>query len=344
MNDQPATGKGAGSGGIRRPTMGDVAAAAGVSRALVSIVMRDAPGASEATRARVRGIARELGYVPDERARKLRQKSTRLIGIAFELQHHFHGDVVEHIYPAAARHGYDVALSAVSPTRDEATAIESLLRERCEAVIVLSVRSGTEHLAALGRSVPIVSVARRLDDPGISVVRGNDEAGERIAVDHLARLGHTRIAHIDGGDAPGSDDRRHSYRATMRRLGLGADIDVAPGGPTEEDGAVAMAELLARPEAPTAVCAFNDRCAAGALDYAARVGLRVPADVSVMGYDDSQLSRRTHVQLTTVSQDTASLAEQAVALAIERLDGRPAREVVVEPHLVVRGTTAPPPG
>lgn len=328
--------------GGHRPTMGDVARVAGVSRPLVSIVMRDAPGASDATRARVKRIAREMGYVPDERARKLRQKSSKLLGVAFELQHPSHGDVVEQIYLAAAERGYDVALSAVSPTRDEVTAVESLVRERCEALIVLSLQPDAEHLVAIAETVPVVLVARRLKVATMGIIRGDDRAGMRLAVAHAAKLGHARIAHIDGANAPGSADRRASYRKSMQHLGLAEHVDVVPGGPTEEDGAQGMRELLSRPMPPTAVLAFNDRCAAGALEYAVRSGLRVPEDISIMGYDDSRPSQRTHVRLTTISQDTREQAESAVELAIEQIHGKQPREVVVQPHLMVRNTTKAP--
>lgn len=100
-----------------------------------------------------------------------------------------------------------------------------------------------------------------------------------------------------------------------------------------------MRELLTRPSPPTAVIAFNDRCATGALDYAARTGLRVPQDVSIMGYDDSRLARIPDVQMTTVSQDARELARAAVDLALEQLQGQPPREIVVQPRLVVRETT-----
>lgn len=333
-----------GSGSRRRPTMGDVAKAAGVSRPLVSIVMRDAKGASDATRERVLQIAEELGYVPDDRARKLRQKSSRLIGVAFWLQHPFHGDVVEQLYVAAAERGYDLALSAVAPTRDETTAIESLIRERCEALIILSLKEDADHLRTVTTRVPVVSVARRLKEPTVAVVRGDDRAGLRMAINHLIALGHTRIAHIDGGRAPGSADRRSSYRKTMQRLHLEEHLDVVAGGPTEEDGARGMEELLSRPIRPTAVIGFNDRCAAGALDCAVRAGLSVPKDISIMGYDDSRLSRRTHVQMSTISQDTQAQAHEAVGLAIEQINGLPPREVIVQPRLIARETTSNPVG
>lgn len=338
----PADSVDAASRRVRSPTMGDVAKAAGVSRPLVSIVMRDVPGASPETREKVLRIAREMGYVPDQRARKLRQNSSRLIGIVFELQQPFHGDMVEQIYLSAAAQKYDVALSAIAPTRNEAAAVESLIRERCDALIVLGVKSHSDELRKVTARVPVVSVARRLKAPFLGIVRGDDRAGLRTAVGHLADLGHERIAHIDGADAPGSADRRSSYRKTMRRLGLADHIDVIAGGLTEEDGARGMSELLSRPLPPTAVIAFNDRCATGALNAATRTGLRVPQDLSIMGYDDSRLARIPHVQMTTVSQDAHQLARAAVELAIEQIEGQPPREIVVQPRLVVRETTQPP--
>src|SRR3954447_1153208 len=114
----------------RTPTMADVAARAGVSRALVSIVFRDQPGASEATRLKVREAAQALGYAPDQRARLLSRSRTRLVGVVFGLQHEFHGEVVEALYAAAAPHGYEIALSGSAPGRDETAAVASLLSYR----------------------------------------------------------------------------------------------------------------------------------------------------------------------------------------------------------------------
>lgn len=330
------------SGRSRWPTMIDIANAAGVSRPLVSMVMRDAPGASAATRERIKRIAQEMGYVPDERARKLRQGSSELIGIVFELQQPFHGDVVEQVYLAAERSGYDVTLSAVSPTRTEKTALDSTLRERCETVIVLGTKSDPEALSAFAEKVPLVAVARRFKAPTFGVARGDDKAGMRMAVEYLAGLGHTRIAHIDGADAPGSADRRASYRRTMQRLGLGDHIDVVSGGLSEANGAAGLTSLLSRPIRPTAVVAFNDRCATGALDVAVKAGVDIPGDLSLMGYDDSRLARLPHVQMTVVSQDAPELARAAVTLALEQVNGLPPREIVVKPRLVIRETTGQP--
>ena len=128
----------------------------------------------------------------------------------------------------------------------------------------------------------------------------------------------------------------------MRRAGLGDRALVIGGGLTEQEGAAAAAVLLARPSLPTAVVAFNDRCAVGLLDVLLRAGVAVPGDVSVVGYDDDRLSRLPHVNLTTIAQDAPSLARLAVERAVESLGAPvPGGELVIAPRLVVRGTTAP---
>src|SRR5919107_6420994 len=133
----------------RRPTLADVAARAGVSTALVSIVMRDVPGASAATRERVRRAADEIGYRPDTRARLLRSSRSQLLRVVFGVQHAFHGDLLAGLYDAAEQAGYELALSAVTPGRGEQRAVDSLLRARCEALVLLGPSSPTAHLTDL---------------------------------------------------------------------------------------------------------------------------------------------------------------------------------------------------
>ncbi|WP_405945856.1 LacI family transcriptional regulator [Streptomyces prunicolor] len=330
----------------KRPTLAHVAARAGVSVALVSIVMRGAYGASATTRERVLKAAEEIGYRPDTRARVLRSNRSRLLGVQFGLRHPFHTDLVEGIYAAAEPAGYQVALSAVAPTRGERQAVEALLADRCEALVLLGPEVPAARLAHLATQVPVVSVARRLRPapPAVDVVRTADDEGARQAVDHLVALGHRAIAHIDGGKAPGAADRRRGYRTAMHRHGLDGHVRVLPGGLTEDDGARAARTLLAEKTRPSSVLAFNDRCATGVLDTFLRAGVSVPGEISVVGFDDTSLSRLAHIDLTTVAQDVPRLAELAVGRAIARLDREavPDGEQVVAPHLVVRGTTAPP--
>ena len=325
----------------RRPTLADVAARAGVSTALVSIVMRDAPGASTATRDRVRRAAAEIGYRPDSRARLLRSSRSRLLGVVFGVQQDFHGDLVSGLYAAADRVGYELALSAVTPGRDEQRAVGSLLQDRCEALVLLGPQSPTAALADLATRLPVVVVARPVRSSAVDVVRTADDEGARLAVEHLLALGHRDVVHVDGGRAPGAAERRRGYQEALRAHGL--DAHVLPGGPTEEDGAAAARRLLSGP-LPGAVTVFNDRCALGLLDVLRRAGRTVPGDVSVVGYDDSRIARLSSVDLTSVAQDVEQLTTLAVGRALERLDSTPVRqrELVVPPRLVVRTTTAPP--
>jgi len=191
------------AGPERRPTLTDLARTAGVSVALASIVMRDAPGASEATRARVKIIADELGYRPDRRAKLLRQTRSRLLGVTFEVRQAFHGDLIEGIYAAAEPAGYGVLLSGVAPGRSEARAIAALQDDRCEALILLGPRTATGRLNDVAKRQPVVVVARTVRSAAIECVRVDDVVGMDLAVGHLADLGHRRIAYLDGRSAPG---------------------------------------------------------------------------------------------------------------------------------------------
>ena len=261
--------------------------------------------------------------------------------MTFGAEHPFHADLLEGIYLAAEPAGYDVALSALTPSRGEDRAIDALLDYRCEALLLLGSEAPAARLAELARQLPVLVVARRVRAASVQVVRTADDEGIRLAVEHLTSLGHRDIVHLDGGQAAGAADRRRGYRAAMREHGWPARL--RPGGLTEQAGGAAARQLLAE-GLPTAVIAFNDRCAVGLLDTVLRAGVRVPGDLSVVGYDDDRLSRLAHVNLTTVGQDVPELASLAVRRLIARLDGTPARsrEDVVAPHLIVRGTTAAP--
>jgi DNA-binding LacI/PurR family transcriptional regulator len=328
----------------RRTTLADVAARAGVSVPLVSIVMRDAPGASDATRERVRQAAEELGYRPDSRARLLRRSRSRLIGVVFGVQHAFHGDLVSGLYAAADAVDHELALSAVTPERDERRAVATLLQDRCEALILLGPQLPTSALAELTARIPLVVVARAVRHRDVDVVRTDDAAGLHQAVDHLVGLGHHRIAHIDGGRAPGAAERRRGYHHALERHGLGRFAQVVRGGLSEDDGAAAAAAILGARVRPTAVTVFNDRCATGVLDVLRSSDVTVPGEMSVVGFDDSRLARLSHVSLTTVAQDTQRITAGAVRRAIARIEGDALgdRAQVVAPHLVVRSTTASP--
>ena len=271
------------------------------------------------------------------------RRRTRLLGVSYAVRHPFHGELVEALYAAADRHGYDVELSAVAPTRDESRAIRTLLDHRCDGLILLGPDQRPRVLAELATAVPTIVVARKVTAAGVDVVRGDDTDGLRQAVEHLVALGHRRIVHVDGGRAPGAAERRVGYKTAMRRAGLGEQIWVVGGGLTEDAGADAARRILREAPRTTAVAVFDDRCAIGLLVTMRRAGRDVPGELSVVGYDDSVLARLGHVGLTTIGLDAARLAELAVGRAVARLEGeaRVDDELVVAPDLVVRSTTAP---
>jgi DNA-binding LacI/PurR family transcriptional regulator len=326
-----------------RPTMEDVAAQAGVSRALVSIVFRNQPGASEATRQRVRDVASKLGYAPDQRARLLGRKRTGQLGVAFSLQHGFHGELVEAMYAPAEHSGYELVLTGFAPSRSEGRAIDDLLAYRCEAVIVVGPTMRTRDLVALSKQLPTVVLARRLPGGAVDVVRTDDIDGAQQATQHLIAQGHQRILHIDGGRAPGAAERRRGYRQSLVAAGLNP-MPFIGGGLTELDGARAgntvAAMLRRRRSKPSAVFAFNDQCALGLLQAVRAAGFTVPDDLAVVGYDDSRVARLPWVELTTIGQNVRELAKKAVDQAVARTHHPADRlETIVSPELVVRSTS-----
>jgi DNA-binding LacI/PurR family transcriptional regulator len=327
-----------------RPRLEDVAAEVGLSQASVSLVLRGAAGPSAATRERVLEAAARLGYRPDRAASLLARRRSRLIGVMLDIRSDYHGELVEDIHEVAEQHGYDLVLSTVTRTRDERRAVETLLDSRCEALVLLGPDAPAAWLAALDRQLPVVVVGRPFPSAGVDVVRAADDVGVGLAIDHLVGLGHSDIAYVDGGAGEIAAGRRLGYGDAMRRHGLGDRVRVVPGDHTEEAGIRAASVLTGAAPRPTAVVTFNDRVAVGLLDALSRAGVTVPGDISVVGFDDSPLSRLAHVDLTTVSQSSHELTEHAVASVVERLDGGRTehREVVLTPRLVVRSTTGPP--
>jgi DNA-binding LacI/PurR family transcriptional regulator len=325
--------------------MADVAEAAGVSRALVSIVFRDQPGASDATRRRVREAADRLGYAPDHRARLLSRARTRLVGVVFGLHHEFHGEVVEALYAAAAPCGYEIALGGTAPGRDESVAVTSLMSYRCDALVLVGSAMTSAALADLAGRVPLVVLARKVAVQAGDVVRTDDVEGGLLATRHLLDLGHRDITYVDGGRASGSRERRLGYRRGLRAADLGLEPRVVTGGLTEVEGARAAGSMLAEDRGgtqalPTGVVAFNDRCALGLVTALRGHGVDVPGDLSVVGYDDSRVARLPWADLTTIRQDTSVLAGEAIRLAVDRIEAStPSRDLVVPPELIVRGTT-----
>ena len=326
----------------KRVTLEDVARHAAVSRALVSIVMREAPGASSATRERVLAAARELGYRPDVRARALAGQKSRLIGVMFGVEVGiFQFDLLEGLYAAAEQRGLGLIVAPLTKGRGERQAADSLHDFRFDALIMLGPPTDRPLLA--GR-VPLVVVGWHVDDPAVDVVRTSDEHGMARAVDHLVALGHSRIAHIDGGETMIGVSRREAYGKAMREQGLESQIRVVPGGQTQLAGQWAARALLEAGDLPTALIAYNNDIAVGAIGLLALHGVDVPGQLSVVGWDDSEVAALSPVGLTSVVQRPAEMARLAVERIVARIEGQriEGHEIVLEPDLQVRSSTAKP--
>ncbi len=326
----------------RRVTLADVAKAAGVSTALVSIVMRDAPGASAASRERILAVAKELGYRPDVRARSLASLKAHVIGVVFGKAGRFHFELLDGLYAAAEERGWTLALSALTNSRDEKQALESLRDFRLDALVMLGPPVAEPLLAG---QVPTVVVGWHVDHPEVDIVRTSDEHGLAIAVDHLVSLGHRRIAHLEGGHGLVAQARRRAYTSAMHAQGLADQIRVvACGGEDQLDGQRATRALLDEVTAlPTAIVAFNDDVAAAAMSVLAQQGIDVPGEISVIGFDDSELARTPGIDLTSIQQVPQDMARLAVERMVARSDGADVidREIVLEPELCLRRTTGP---
>ncbi|MGS0686845.1 LacI family DNA-binding transcriptional regulator [Nakamurella sp. GG22] len=325
----------------KRPTLEDVGAQAGVSRAMASIVLRGAPGGTAETRERIMRAAKELGYRADARARLLASTSRPLLGVVFSRYGLFHLELLDGLYQAAENVGCEVILTALTAHRGEQRAMETLLDFRCDAVILLGPEGGTPRLA--GR-LPCVVVGWKVRHSSVDVVRSSDEQGGQQILDHLVEMGHRDIAHVGGPGGPVSVARQRSYREAMRRHGLESRVREVPGGSTQQQGVQAAREILSSGDLPTAVTAFNDEVAAGLLETFRGSGVAVPADISVVGWDDSSLAKLPHVDLTTVHQDVTTLGRLAVERCIARVQHLDidAREVTVPTRLVVRTSTGRP--
>jgi len=325
-----------------RPRLADVAARARVSTATASLVLRGRPGPGGQARQAVLDASRDLGYRADRSASLLARRRTQLLGVSMDVSSPFHAELIEEIHAAADALGYEVIVSPLTRTHDERRVVEALLDSRCEALVLLAPGLSPADLTSLARERPVVALGLPVTAAGVDVVRAADDRGVALAVEHLVGLGHEHIAFVDGPRGTISTLRRQGYRAAIRRLVGSHAVHVVPGGATEDEGVAAAGELARTPV--SAVVAFNDRCALGVLDRLRRDGLSVPEDVSLVGYDDSPLAKLGTIDLTSVSQAPHDMAVAAVRSAVERLEGTRSddAEVVLEPVLVVRGTTAPP--
>jgi DNA-binding LacI/PurR family transcriptional regulator len=342
--------------------MQEVAKLAGVSTALVSLVMRQAPNVSDRRRKLVLDAAADLGYRPNVLARNLASRRTQTIGVVVnDLHNPFFAEIVDGIQDAADKSGYRLLLGNGSRSKQgEARAVETFLQFRVDGIVLVGPRLTIGAIEAAAADAAISVVGRATRHRALDTVNSDEAVGAKLAVEHLIGLGHKRIAHISGGTGAGSAPRRRGYEATMKAHGLAQHITVTNGDFNEGGGYTAAKRLLdiaipnksnraksnrAKSNRPTAIFAANDQSAAGALDYIEASGLSVPDDISLVGYDNTALAAMHHMSLTTINQPRAELGRIAATLLFDRLGGRtsPVHHVAA-PTLVVRRSSGPPHG
>lgn len=337
----------AGSERPGRPTIRDVAARAGVSKSLVSLALANAPRVAPETRELILAAAEEIGYRRNAAAHALVARRTRTIGVfVLDLHNPMTADVLDAVQAEARRRDYrTIVVVGGEDAAAERAELEKLLEFRVEGILALGHRLPHGAEAAIGEDCPAViigSAPRGIEHLGS--ISNDDVMGAGLAVDHLAALGHRRIAHVDGGASAVADDRRRGYLAAMRRHGLDEHATVVPGSFSDEGGYRGARAALAAQDPPTALFVVNDLAAMGALAAVADAGLAVPGDVSVVGYDGTALAGMRPIGLTTVGQPLHELGTRAAAHLCGSLDGAAPAEphLLLHPVLVERRTTAPP--
>ncbi|AEK45921.1 LacI family transcriptional regulator [Amycolatopsis mediterranei S699] len=325
--------------------MQDIADHLGVSRQLVSLVLRGVPGPSAESRERILGAATELGYRANASARLLRQNRTHLIGAVFQMRHPFQVRFVERLFVRAAEKGFGLALGPATVERSTDVVVAELMEQRVEALVAFNPDPTSDALAGAWQLVPVVWLGEWVPAPEVDNVHVDEIEGLRLAIEHLVKLGHRDIAYVGGLGGEVGRDRTNAYRGAMAESGLADRIEVLSSDFSEEGGATVAREILGRSRRPTAVVCCGDQCAAGMLAVFARANFPVPGAISVIGFDDSYLASLSYHSLTSVRQDVEATVEATLTTVLKRLEGDdgPRRVSATRTRLVVRDSTGPAP-
>lgn len=335
----------------RRVTINDVAAHCGVSSSAVSNVLRDAYGVSPTMRAKVHAAIAELGYRPHAGARGMRGRSYTLGVLVPDVHNLYIAAMIDAMMGSVDGTPYVVIMGTGRATgADQRRTVEGMVDRQVDGLILISPEMAQDWLDELGSAVPVVVVARHGRSTAYDSVVGDDVQGAQLVVDHLVSLGHRRIAHIAHGDgglrAPNllpQTARLRGYRERMREHGLDGGISVATTGYTEDGGYAGALFLLRQVPRPTAIFIGADIAALGVLRAAAELGLSIPQDLSLVAYDNSSIAAVPQIDLSSVDQEARLVGATAVRMLLERIDGRTAPvSFSITPHLVVRGSSAPP--
>ena len=333
-------------------TIRDVARLAEVHPGTVSRALNPETRAlvNHATAARVLAVAEQLGYRPNPIARGLKTSRSFTVGVLIpDLTNPLFPPIVRGIDDRLTVDGYTTLLvnTDSDPEREQAS-IETMLARQVDGFIAATARLDVEPLAeAIVRGLPVVLANRTFEDGSIAAVTVDDRGGSRLAVEHVVGLGHRCVGYLAGPQNVSTGHRRYQgFISAMADAGL----DVPAGRVSfadafmEEAGAVACAELLGADPTVTAIITANDRLAVGCYDVLHSLGRRCPEDVSIVGFNDMLFVDRLRPPLTTVRVPQREIGYAAADMLLAQFTAEPAapRELLLDPTLVVRGSTAPP--
>lgn len=337
-----------GKGGQRPISIKDIARAVGVSHPTVSRALHGSPLVHPETAMQIRRKADELGYKASMVARSLVTRKTQTIGLVVTtIADPFYGEIVSGVEEVTTERGYSVILAncQIDPQR-EISVVRSLQERRVDGILVAASRVGDFYLSLMSEmEVPIVVINNQHDGEFVYSVSIDDHGGAERATNHLIELGHKKIAYI--GDPPGcrtDADRLAGYKSAHAAAGLPVRSEyLAQGDGLPSRGFDCAKELLSLPDRPTGIFCYNDMTLLGALRAAADCGLSVPADLSLVGFDDLFFAQYLEPAITTIRQPKREMGRQATDLLFALLnDETPEKKNLVEGELVVRSSTAPP--
>lgn len=329
---------------MKRANIQEVAKMAGVSPSTVSRALNGFPGISEKTRQKIIEIAKKLNYKPNYRGQILTTKSTKNIGLLItDITNPFFPELVRGAEETASESGYTILLGNTSESIDKETSyLEFFSRGPVDGVIISASRISNEHIISLAEEgLPIVVINRILEHPKISYVSTDMEKGGYIATKHLIELGHTKIAFINGPSHSEAAERRLSgYKKALAESKIRYNSKlVSFNVPVAESGYKEATRLLNTEDPPTAIFTYNDLMAFGVIRAVKDLGVRIPDDLSIVGYDDIFFSSFTDPPLTTIRQPKEKLGKKAVELLLKLMKGE-RQGILVEPELIIRNTTS----
>jgi DNA-binding LacI/PurR family transcriptional regulator len=333
-----------------RPTIYDVARLAGVSTATISRALNGTGQIAPATRRAIEQAVEQLGYRPNTIARSLVTKTTQTIAFLLpDITNPFYASLVSGIQELALERDHTMLLCTTEGDPEREEQYLSLLRaKQVDGALVDGLVLPAEQIAEfVAEGFPIVCLDRDIESPTIPLVQVDNVFGARLAAEHLVELGHTEIAHVAGAPALRiSEERIAGFAEALLEGGVRIDPRlVVTGKFTEQGGFEATRSLLAAGREFTAVFAANDLSAIGVVNAITGSGRRVPEDVSVVGFDDLRLAAFTSPPLTSVRQPAREIGRRATEILIDLTHGAQVEQLLylLEPELVVRGSTAPPP-